>query len=276
MKPIKQLCPRFESLRAAQQRQLEFHRALERGISKERDIARVLGQCTEERRCCLAFCPVCVRHLRRSYVRGAVGCIEQILSAAQVQRLPLTRFSAIPIGDSHRAPIGQLDSLKIENIYAATHRALQRLDLPVVFAGLDISLNEDGRSRWKPYWQIHLYGVVIYASPNRVRQILEPLFPPDRRAPRPLMVSRCDDLAGAVSYSLKPYFSRRVSYVDETGRRNTRTCPLRANDLREVACLLSRLKIEHRYLLIGCRRSKDKISLNDSGYKKLKAQARRK
>jgi hypothetical protein len=264
---IYDLCPKFERLKEATQRRDKFIRALKRGDKKkDRRLAHALAHCNAHQRCGLPFCPLCVRDLRRSYVLATVTCVEQIRSIAP--KLPITAFSAIPAGKSYRAPAGKLRRLNFEKLHQATQRALQRLNFPVVFAGLDISLNEDSHRGSYPYWQIHLYGVVVGMSRKRVRRALEPLYPSHKRIPRPLKVSRCRDLPGTVSYSIKPYFSRRVSYIGKNKRRNTRRpLYLRAPELRELAHFLANYELKHRYTLIGVRRTETEIVLNSSGQK---------
>jgi hypothetical protein len=120
--------------------------------------------------------------------------------------IPITRVSAVPIGDRYRASVGALHTLDFSKARKAVQRDFQRQGWPVVFGGIDISLNEDSRKRWSTHWQLHGYFVIVGVSASEIRSALAGLYPADDRAPRPLVVSQCHDLAKAISYVIKPYF----------------------------------------------------------------------
>ena len=82
-----------------------------------------------------------------------------------------------------------------------------------MFAGADVSLNVFDNSTSTRRWQLQVYGVVIGYTPEQVRTALSGLYPAGKRTPRPLKVNRCNKLAAALSYPIKPYFGRRVSYL---------------------------------------------------------------
>jgi hypothetical protein len=57
-------------------------------------------------------------------------------------------------------------------------------------------------------------------------------------------------------------FIRRVSYVDATGRFNTRKVPIKSAEMRELTVWLDQYPLTARYLLTGCRRYGDRIEPN--------------
>jgi hypothetical protein len=130
-------------------------------------------------------------------------------------------------GDRHNADL--------EKINKRIQRRHQRAGLPVVFAGVDISYNEDSRGRWAPHWQLQVYGVYVGADMAEVRNRLAKLYPPNSTTSKPLRVRICRNLPKALSYMIKPYFGRRVSYFDDTGRSNTRKVSLKRRQVQELA-----------------------------------------
>ena len=73
-----------------------------------------------------------------------------------------------------------------------------------------------------PFWQGHVYGVVVGIGVEDVKNGIKRLYPRDTSIKRPLRVRECTDVPKALSYAVKPAFVRRVSYVDpRTGRDNT-------------------------------------------------------
>jgi hypothetical protein len=69
---------------------------------------------------------------------------------------------------------------------------------------------------------------------------------------------------------IKPQFVRRIGYIDDTGRRNTRKCGLKAAQARELALCLGRYQLPLRHALTGCRRYRDRIELNPGVRQRLK------
>src|SRR5260370_29105467 len=106
------LLPRFETKKRVRQRRSETIRILENRDHRARRIARKLIKCSGEEHCKLPICSVCVRELRKSFVLGALACVDELQSGAKSGlKFPITAFSAIPIGDQY--PIGQLHTLDL-------------------------------------------------------------------------------------------------------------------------------------------------------------------
>ena len=129
-------------------------------------------------------------------------------------------------------------------------------------------MRKTGR-RQQPYWQFQVYGIVVGLDPDKTRTRLAPLYPASPNTPHPLHVKECNNLAKALSYVIKPYFSERVSYRDDTGRMNTRTVRLKPDQIRELAPWICRYPLTERYVLTGARRYSDRIEVHLSTLKKL-------
>jgi hypothetical protein len=77
--------------------------------------------------------------------------------------------------------------------------------------------------------------------------------------PEPLKIRECENLAKAPSYIIKPYFGRRVSFLDDTCRFNTRKVRLKRRQAQELATWIDQYPLTARYALTGCRRYGDRI-----------------
>jgi hypothetical protein len=110
-----------------------------------------------------------------------------------------------------------------------------------------------------PFWQGHVYGVVVGIGVEDVKNGIKRLYPRDTSIKRPLRVRECTDVPKALSYAVKPAFVRRVSYVDpRTGRDNTYNYDLKPPQLRELALCLGRYKFARSirpHRLSGLQRS---------------------
>jgi hypothetical protein len=257
---IKKLLPDFETPTVALERREKIIQALEGGNSDAKRLATKLVECVATARCNLPICPVCVRLLRRSFVLGALACTDELQSAINRAELPVTAFSAVLTAETY--PVGELYEIDIPLINKRIQRQHQRAKFPLVFAGLDISLNEDGQAKTPPFWQAQIYGVVVGLPVDAVKTELQRLYPRGPSTPRPLRVRECSDLPEAISYAVKPTLVRRISYIDDTGRLNTRKLSLKPRQLRELALRLCQYELPVRYMLTGCRRYGDRIVLN--------------
>jgi hypothetical protein len=254
---IIKLLPGFETRNQVIGRQRELIRALGGSDGAPMDLARMLDECAEGEPCSTAICPVCVRELRESFVLNAN---KRVAKLRRAHEFPISAFSAILIDEQHG--IGDLYRADLTQINKRLQRQYQRKELPLVFAGIDISLNEDGHQQKSPFWQIHVYGVVVGSNVEALKHALKRLYPPDQSTPRPFLARECTDLPKALSYAIKPFVGRRVGYLNGQRRRDTNKVPLKRTQLRELATWLGQYPLAARYLLIGCRRYGDRIELN--------------
>jgi len=262
---LTQLLPDFETEQTAFERQSEMIRALNGDDPAATRLADKLKACANGSPCDLSMCPICVRRLRASFVLPALKVIRRV---QRKRKLPITAFSAVL--KNGRYPVGNLAKIDLPVINRRVQRQHQRAQFPLVFAGIDISLNEDGRQTRRSHWQVQAYGVVVGLDVDAVKKALQRLYPRTSSAPRPLRVRECCELPEALSYVIKPEFVRRVSYIDDTGRHNTRKCSLKAAQLRELALCLGRYRSSVRHALTGCRLYSDRTDLYPGARRRLK------
>jgi hypothetical protein len=266
---ITKLLPRFETRRQVIERQKELIQALTGGDPAARRLARKVKKCVTGEPCKSAICPVCVRTLRRSFI---VGVSKRIRKLRRKRRLPITAFSAILIADKYRP--GKLHRADLSLINKRLQQQYLRAKLPLVFAGIDVSLNEDSQRQSHPlFWQIHVYGVVFGLSARHVKGALKDLYPADKSASKPFMAKDCCTyLPKALNYAIKTTFIRRARYIDDQDHLNTRKVSLKRPQLRELATWLDQYPLSSRYLLTGCRRYGDRVKLNPGVKKRLSSE----
>lgn len=253
---ITKLLPAFETRKQVCVRRQELIRALEGGDHAATKLARDLIKCADGEPCGSPMCPVCIRGLRESFVLGVNMRVREL---RRVCKFPISAFSAVLTSDKYR--VGKLNRADLTLINKRLQRQYQREGLPLVFAGIDISLNEDGQRRKRPFWQLQAYGVVVGRDAEAVKQALKRRYPSDRSTPRPFRARECTNLSQAASYAIKPGFVRRVSYVDDQEGLNTRKVSLKRPEIRELATWLDQYPLSARYLLTGCRRSGGRMEL---------------
>jgi hypothetical protein len=186
-------------------------------------------------------------------------CIGQVRTADGITDDQIVAFSAVLREEKY--PSGALHNADLKQINERVQRRHQRATLPLVFTGVDVSYNEDSEGRWQPHWQLQVYGVCLGFDMGEVRARLAKQYPANDTTPRPLRVRQCKQLGKALSYMIKPFFGRRVSYLDETGRFNTKKVRLKRPQAQEVATWIDQYPLTARYALTGCRRYGDRIEL---------------
>ena len=261
--PICEIWPKFETKAQALERRAKLVRQLLEGDHSAQQLAAKLAGCNRHRRCGSPICHVCVGELRCWFICETIACFND-LSAANPSALrgKVIAFSAIPREDQYRQ--GKLRVADLLSLNERLKKRHERAGFPLVFAGVDVSLNVFDNSTSTRRWQLQVYGVVIGCTPEQVRTALSGLYPAAKRTPRPLKVNRCNNLAAAVSYAIKPYFGRRVSYIGRNGRRQTRKVPLNSSEIRELAVWIDQYRLADRYLLRGCRGRRNKPIVIDT------------
>lgn len=263
----RKLLPRFETRADARQRRDVLVSQLKDGGRQQRRAGRRLRRCRSKAPCQQPMCPRCVRELRKSFVPAALICIKQARETCQSYKLPITAFSAVLAEEQHL--VGNLGNADLHRINERLQRRHQRCDFPLVFAGVDLSFNTYSDVRKQPYWQFQIYGIVVGLDCDDTKATLAHLYPKTPNTRRPLRVRKCSNLAKALSYIIKPYFSERVSYRDDTGRMNIQTVKLKAAQVRELAPWISQYPLTERYMLTGARRYSDRIEVNQATLQRL-------
>jgi hypothetical protein len=258
---IEELCPKFETLDDARRRRAKLVCQLLHGDHSSQQIAVKLDGCRGHRRCNSPICPMCVRALRRWFICETVGCIRGLLSSnPSGLRGRVVSFLAIP-AEEHRFGKGALPDL--HRLNKTLQQRFRRDKFPLVFAGIDVSLNLFNNSIARARWQPHLYGLVVGLTREEVKAALSSYYPPRKRAQRPLHVYNCNSLPPVLSYCLKPYFSRHSGYRDPYNkRRNSRAQPLKGPQIPELAVWLDQYKLSDRYVVRGWWKRGDRLVVN--------------
>jgi hypothetical protein len=258
---IGQVWPKFETIDQARKRRDKVVRQLQNGNKSAKTLSRKLAACKRERRCDSPICPICIRALRLWFICQAIGCVNGVRSSnTSALRGKVVRFSAVP-PEHYR--LGDLHDIDLRTLNDKLQKRHERAQFPLVFAGVDISLNVFNNSTSDAYWQPHVYGLVLGLTVDQVRVALSPHYPAGEHARRPLLVTRCKKLAAVLSYCIKPYFSRRSGYRAPLNRRkNSRPQRLKVCQIQEFAVWLDQYRLTDRYLLRGCRKQGDRIVVN--------------
>ena len=256
---IRRVWPKFETREQARENRDHLVRQLRNGDRSAQLFADKLAKCRTHHRCGSSICPICVRALRRWFICRAFACIDELqaLNGGGLEG-KIVRFSAIPRDEAYR--FGDLDGADLQRLNGRLQKQFERAGLPLVFAGVDVSLNLFKNRMDAARWQFHVYGLVIGRTEEAVDEALSALYPPGKRVRSPLHVKPCTGLGAVLSYCIKPYFSRRSGYRDDgTGRRNNRGQPLNGAQAREIAVWFDQFRLADRYVLRGCRKQGDSI-----------------
>jgi hypothetical protein len=172
--------------------------------------------------------------------------------------------SVIPAGLI--APLGHLPAISPTHARATTWKALDRA-VPgyKAIGGLDVSYNEIAGPNQPPgYYQGQLHIAILGFNSNkkaceRLTEELKTIFVLETTARVPVRVQELRDPIEQLSYLLKRLFARRVSIIDNRGRRNTLHRPLKSHQAAEIAAWLSGFAQTDRLLLYGLRRKGNSI-----------------
>lgn len=235
----------FETKAETVHRACQSIAVLRKGGREHQALAEKLNGCRSRQRCSSGACPACMRRYRRWFASEAQNALSDFNSSFAISVIP-THF-AVPIGNLNTVdPAGP-------NNWLRTIIKRAGLGAHPIIGGWDISLNEgtDG-ARW---WQLHFYGIAFNVSdPGLFSAALRSQLQANEKVLRPLKVRPANDLAESSTYSLKAIFVRRVSYIGNNGRRQTRTLSLKPDGQRELLTYLDSMVISNRIFLRGFRR----------------------
>jgi hypothetical protein len=259
---------KHETIEQAVGRRDTLVRQLQKGGASTQQLGGKLADCKGDRRCKSPICPMCVRELRYWFISEAIDCIEELRSTNRsTLDGKVVRFLGIPL-EAFRFGTRSLPDLRQLN--KTLKKRFERDRFPLVFAGVDFSLNLYNNSIVRARWQPHLYGLVVGLTSGQVKTALSAYYPPHKRAKKPLFVSGCNHLSAALSYCIKPYFSRHSGYRDRiNGRKNSRPQPLKSWQIQELGVWLNQYELADRYLLRGCRKQGERIVINPETRAKL-------
>lgn len=241
----------FETEAKAEHRRKPWISALDNGGEGHRGVLRQLRVCYDDEPCALPFDPVCAQTWGINYVWRSSEAIAGL--DADLPRVMATLTPAL----GQVAP-GNLATFSIERHRNLLKTHLLRAGLGHIFGigGVDISFNQDAGQRFDDYWQFHDHIVFIGAEKDDIKAGLRRFYPKTETIPTPIKTKPVTDLLGALSYTYKAGFFRRVSIIDGRGHRNTLPgrMPILAPQLRELAEYLSILTFSDRLILRGFRR----------------------
>jgi hypothetical protein len=210
-----------------------------------------LKSCDDGSRCHSAACPECARAYTRWFVQAGRKLLKALATETSVLSL---------VHDQLRVPLNELTARSVQKAKRKIQTILTKAGVTTYVGGIDISANEDETGRVEPYYQIQTW---ILAPTDQVRAAerkLRKTFPRTELTSRPVKIQAWDGNVGALAYSLKSTFDRRVSYLrkgSEDGSqhacRNTRDRPPRVKQHIELAITLDRVGLHARLHLAGCR-----------------------
>lgn len=222
---------------------------LRNGDAKDKLLAEKLQTCSKLNPCESGACPLCTRALRKRHVDNIAYLNKYFCPPKAAIALTLVPSSSWARGD-------HLADLDLTIIKQKLAKRMRKSGIAKSLAGgIDISRNEDeGRRCWHAHAQIIAWADDTDALAKRLRNA----FPAGATAIKPVFMKVVHHLPGAASYTLKNMFVRRVSYVDKTGRRNSRKVRLTGPETRELLCWLDRYPLKHRVIGVepcsGCGR----------------------
>jgi hypothetical protein len=211
-----------------------------------------LIDCKKAARCKSGACPTCLTFAQRRLVKQLLATIEADNGVDTKQLVALSIMSP-----AWQAPAGHPHEL--DPVYLKTDliRALRQTDrIAWLWAGLDISLNDDTQKGHGVYWQAQAYGVALVDDPKAFAKALRKQFWATENISRPVRVMKCDGTAKALSYCFKTNFVRRIAYLGTGITRSgeprrcwrTRKVWLKAKEDVELRFWLHRIGLASRIL----------------------------
>lgn len=203
--------------------------------------------------CSHPACPICMRTWRVNFILNAARYIrtEWGASEGQIGLLvwvpPMTTFAT---GDLHEFDLRKFKD-RFSKCLVRAHLGNSRL-----IGAVDLSLNEFPGRSGALVWQPQIQAVGLFPEGRRLaRNALRERTRVTHDVPRPIKIIRIQEdkggLNGALGYSYKPFFQRRVSYVTDEGKRQTRKLPLKPQDLLEAVQFLHRQPSHARIFTFG-------------------------
>jgi len=92
---LSRLLPDFETAQDVRDRKANMVKDLKAGRRATRKVGRKLRRCRKDAVCSSPICPRCLRNLRKSFVLGAISCIDQVCTAEGIPEDWIVAFSAV-------------------------------------------------------------------------------------------------------------------------------------------------------------------------------------
>jgi|GEM_PF-3927315 len=250
--PKRQL-PGFETKQEVAERQAKLICTLEKGNQDAVEAAQKIRECGQGQDCLTPICPKCLRMFRRWYVSQ----LERLTRPHELWAItvvpPRVRFAP---GELHNLDLCQFKETFSKQVSRAGFHNL------VMFGGVDIDFCVHSDNDFYPHWAPHLHCLFIGENGQEVKAALGRFYPPDHIAPRPIRAEKVKDPMEAISYPMKPFFGRRVSYIGGNGRRQSRDLRLQADELQEIGAYMGQHKHTDLLFLKNVRRRGCNLALN--------------
>lgn len=148
------------------------------------------------------------------------------------------------------ASLGNLNVLRFPAVRKNCRKAFKKhAPAAVGLMCIDVSLNVKSAVGGKDHWQVHIHGIVAGVKLREWKSMRK-----DATAVisvRGLFVKEAVNPVGQLAYMSKSNFFRRVHYVDDRGRANTRPEQLSIIQELELAQWLSPYRAHARFFKIG-------------------------
>jgi hypothetical protein len=162
-----------------------------------------------------------------------------------------------------RVAKGELEEFEPKRLTERVKRQMQRAGLGEItmVGGVDVSWEEDGDGESEGVWQPHLHMIVAGCSGKAIKEVLDRHYARTAEVPQPRKVQEVKDAVRQFSYCVKPFWTKRVRWIDAKGKRlrDSRMMRLKAEQQREAALFSSRLRPSELVLLMGVRQRGKKL-----------------
>jgi hypothetical protein len=247
----RRLPPPFRYVESRRRRLHKFLRVLDLDNELQCDLAESLFECAGGTPCGIAFCPLCIRDLRKRCLSAIADYATTLGTDGTGKASLVTRFAAQPQLTTHFVPSWQLHSLPLDEVHRVTRRDLQALKAPAAFAWLDVSLHHDATGDREPFWQVHVEGAVLGLPAAEIDRALQSRWQGFRVAPLPFAAYPFTSFSAAVKDCIKLSFSRYLHRKTRAGRPISRALPVRWNEAQELERLLAAYNLRDRFILLG-------------------------
>lgn len=212
---------------------------------KAHRLARQLGRCAPKARCLSGACPACTRAAQRHFVSEAFPLLQ-----------PSTEFVTLSLVPNWPVALGDLSKLPITEFRDDLGEKLARSKIHFCVGGIDFTYNEHRHQKFAPHWSPHIWLLANHQNRRRWEVLLRRVFVRTAAIQRPVKIQEWDGRRGAIGYSLKYQFGRRISDVGIRSH-SRRACKittydrLRSAERFELYSYLHQIGLGARILLIG-------------------------
>ena len=221
-------CETVAEATAAAQREIKRLRKQARISPALDDLAELVEGCSKQARCRSGACHLCRRALQRWFVETAPVTVRRYMTATESDLSAISIITNVRLrGGNDMAHARR----QLRSVAESIRRAFDSAGIPFAIGGIDVSLNEDQASRFRPHFQFHVWAIAASADIIKAKRRLEQTFTRSITTCQPARTYPFDGDPAGYAYALKTSFSRRTTLpagpkADGTWRRqNTRLSP---------------------------------------------------